>query len=90
MKKLTKREQVDKTNLNLQHRNVKSDHKIDKKIAKFNTRHLQKKVSAYGSISKQESWKLKCTLAPKNSIVPYAVLDKYGNEVTDIWNIQNA
>ena len=69
---------------------VKLDHKIDQKIAKFNTRLLQKKVSTYGSINKQEFWKLKRTLAPKSSIVPHAVLDKYGNEVTDICNIQNA
>ena len=69
---------------------VKLDHKIDKKIAKFNTRLLQKKVSTYGSINKQEFWKLKRTLAPKSCIVPYAVLDKYGNEVTDICNIKNA
>ena len=28
--------------------------------------------------------------APTSGIVPHAILDKYGNEVTDICNIQNA
>ena len=69
---------------------AKTDHKIDKRTAKFNTRLPQKKVSTYGSINKQEFWKLKRTLAPKSSIVPHAVLDKYGKEVTDICNIQIA
>ena len=89
-KKFKKQAQTDKTNLKLQHRIVKLDHKIDKKIVKFNTNLLQKKVNTYGSISKQEFWKLKRTFAPKSSIVPYAVPDKYGNEVADICNIQNA
>ena len=78
---------MDKTNLKLQHRIVKLYYKIDKKIAKFNTRLFQKKVRTYGNINKQEFWKL----TPKSSsIVPYAVLDKYRNEVTDMCNIQNA
>ena len=61
-KKLKKQAQVDKTNMTLQQRIVKLDQKIDKKIAKFNTSLLQKKVSTYGSINKQEVWKVKCTL----------------------------
>ena len=87
---MKKQTQVDKTNLKLQHRIVKLDHKIDKKIAKIQYQTSPEKVGTYGSISKQEFWKLKRTLALKSSIVPYAVLDKYGNDVTDICNIQNA
>ena len=72
----------------MQHRIFKLDHKIDKKIAKFNTRLLKKKVNKYGGIlSKQEFWKLRRTLIPKSSTVSYAVIDKYGNEVTDAYNI---
>ena len=41
-------------------------------------------------ISKQEFWKLKHTLVQKSSTVPYTVIDKYGNEVTDAYNIQSA
>ena len=89
-KNLKKQAQSNKTDLTLQHRIAKLDQKIDKKIAKFNTRPLQKKVNKYGSISKQEFWKLKRTLVPKSSTVPYAVIDKYGNEVTDAYNIQSA
>ena len=70
----------------MQHRIFKLDQKIDKKIAKFNTRLLKKKVNKYGSISKQEFWKLKRTLIPKSSTVPYAVIDKYGNEVNRLSN----
>ena len=88
-KKLKKQAQVDKTNLKLQQGIVKLNHQIDKKIAKFNTRLLQKRVT-YVSINKQEFWKLERTLTPKSSIVPHAVLDKYGNEVTGMCNIQNA
>ena len=89
-KNLKKQAQSNKTDLTLQHRIAKLDQKIDKKIAKFNTRLIQKKVNKYGSISKQEFWKLKRTLVPKSSTVPYAVIDKYGNEVTDAYNIQSA
>ena len=71
-KNLKKQAQSNKTDLILQHRIVELDQKIDKKIAKFNTRLLQKKVNKYGSISKQEFWKLKRTLVPKSSTVPYA------------------
>ena len=42
--KFKKQAQVDKTNLKLQHRIVKLDHKIDKKIAKFNTKLLLKRL----------------------------------------------
>ena len=55
-KELEKQVQVDKTNLKSQQGIVKLDHKIDKEIAKFNTRLLLKKVSTYGSINKQEFW----------------------------------
>ena len=89
-KNLKKQAQSNKTDLTLQHRIAKLNQKIDKKIAKFNTRLIQKKVNKYGSISKQEFWKLKHTLVPKSSTGPYAVIDKYGNEVTDAYNIQNA
>ena len=89
-KKLKKQAKVDKTNLKLQQGIVILNHKIDKKTAEFNFRLLQQKVNTDGNINKQEFWKLKCTLAPKSSIVPHAVLDNYGNEVTDIRNIQNA
>ena len=34
--------------------------------------------------------KFKRTLVPKSSTVPYAVINKYGNEVTDAYNIQSA
>ena len=57
-KNLKKQARSDKTDVTMQHRIVKLDQKIDKKIAKFNTRLLQKKVKKYGSISKQEFWKL--------------------------------
>ena len=89
-KNLKKQAQSNKIDLRLQHRIVKLDQKIDKKIAKFNTRLLQKKVNKYGSISKQAFWKLKHTLVPKSSTVPYAVIDRYCNEVTDAYNIQSA
>ena len=69
---------------------VNSDQKIDKKIAKFDTRLLQKKVNTFDSISKQEFWKLKRTLVPKSGPVRYAVTDKYGNEFTDAYNIKSA
>ena len=38
----------------------------------------------------KNSGNLSILLLPKSGIVPHAVLDKYGNEVTDICNIQNA
>ena len=44
-KNVKEQAQVDKTNLKLQHRIVKLDHKVDTKIAKFSTRLLQKKVT---------------------------------------------
>ena len=89
-KNLKKQAQSNQTDLTLQHRILKLDQTIDKKIAKFNTRLLQKKINKYGSISKQEFWTLKRTLIPKSSTVPYAAIDKYGSEVTDACNIQSA
>ena len=66
----------------------KIDKKIDHQIARFNSKTLKNRIRQ-GVSTKQDFWKLKKILAPKNTSIPHSLADRLGNEITDPDNIRD-
>ena len=66
----------------------KIDKKIDHEIARFNSKTVKNRIRQ-GVSTKQDFWKLKKILAPKNTSIPHSLVDRLGNEITDPDNIRD-
>ena len=69
---------------------IKKYHKLlDHKISEFNINFIKRSVGKTGTIDKQSFWKLKKILAPRNKKIPYSILDRHDNLLTDSTTIKN-
>ena len=67
----------------------KLDRKIEHKIADFNSLIIGQKVDKNGTIEKQNFWKLKRALAPKNNEIVLSLRSSDGNDMSDPININS-
>ena len=61
----------------------KLDRKIEHKIADFNSLVIKQKVDKNSTIDKQNFWKLKRTLASKNTEIAHSLRSSDGNDISD-------
>ena len=66
----------------------KVDKSIDSKIADYNSQAIRQKIGRHGTISKQDFWKLKKKLAPRNVEVPSSLTYATGDQIIDSMNIR--
>ena len=67
----------------------KLDRKIEYKTAHFNSLIIRQKVDKNGTIDKQNFWKLKRALAPKNTEIAHSLRSNDGNDISDLINIKS-
>ena len=67
----------------------KLKHKIEHKIADFHSLIIRQKVDKSGTTDKQNFWKLKRALAPKNNEIAHSLRSSDGNDRSDPINIKS-
>ena len=93
---IKEREQLKRqiTNSFLKHKKLmkkikKYDKLIDHKISEFNINFIKRSIGKTGTTDKQEFFKPKKILAPRNKEMPHSILDRHDNLLTDSITIKN-
>ena len=69
-------------------KNCRLGRKITQKIADCNSLIIKQRVDRNGTIDKQNIWKVKRAIGPKDIEIAYSLRSSDGNDISDLINIK--